>query len=163
MWSGTKAVFIICNFIFFTTLVEYCQGQEQQGEIIRIHKLFKYTGYIFPNDSVHVIPGIYTSQRFTPSNEDIIRTERIISQHRKSNNEFKKVVGQLCKYKRQYAGYVSDHGEKIVWVNSLCGKEFNQRIKKEIVVVLGGGACYWNLKINLQTGEIFDLVINNTS
>lgn len=161
MSRSIKILLIACNLIFLNLHIQKCYGQE--SEIVRVHKLFKYTGYIFPNDAAYAIPGIYTAKRFTPSKKDIERVENIISQHQKENEEFKRKVGYLCKYKRQYVGYKNDKDEKIIWVNSLCDNKFNERIRKDIVFVLDGGACFWNVKVNLQTGELFELIINGNS
>lgn len=159
--SFINILLIVFNLVFINLNDQKCYGQE--SEIVRVQKLFKFTGYIFPNDAKYAIPGIYTTERYTPTKKDIERVENIINQYLQENKEFKKRIGHLRRFKRQYVGYKNAEGEKIIWVNSLCGNEFKKRIKEDIVFVLDGGSCYWNVKINLEKGVLFDPIINGNS
>jgi hypothetical protein len=65
----------------------------------------------------------------------------------------------LKKYKRQYIASINENGEKVVWVNCFCDN-FDIKWKNDIVFVLDGGNCYFNLKINLTTKEYFEFMVN---
>jgi hypothetical protein len=65
----------------------------------------------------------------------------------------------LTLYKRQYIAILNSKGEKEVWVNCFCGAG-SQNWKKNLILVLDGGNCYFNLKINLSTGQYYELTVN---
>ncbi len=65
----------------------------------------------------------------------------------------------LKKYKRQYIAILDNNGEKEVWVNCFCAFT-GESWKKEIVFVDDGGACYFNLRINLTTRKYYDFMVN---
>lgn len=68
-------------------------------------------------------------------------------------------VIDLARYKRQYTAVVNAKGEKEVWVNCFCS-EPGYDWKKQILGVADGGNCYFNLKINLATGNCYDFQVN---
>lgn len=81
----------------------------------------------------------------------------------KENPEYnlnkKNFLIDLTEYKRQYVATINSKGEKEVWVNCFCdAMSFNW--KQHLVFVFDGGKCYFNLKINLTTGQYYDFIIN---
>jgi hypothetical protein len=68
----------------------------------------------------------------------------------------------LSKYKRQYVATINSKGETEVWVNCFCDS-WNTDWKKEILVVFDGGYCFFNLKLNLNRKNYFDLRFNGVS
>ncbi|MDM8178149.1 hypothetical protein QT327_27955 [Olivibacter sp. 47] len=38
-----------------------------------------------------------------------------------------------------------------------------ERLPKDIVTPLDGCSHYWNIKVNLDKGEVFDLIINGSA
>jgi len=64
----------------------------------------------------------------------------------------------LPRYKRQYAAYINEHGEKEVWINCMCSVDDGWR--DNIIMVRDGGSCYFNLTINLTKQLAYDLSIN---
>ena len=75
------------------------------------------------------------------------------------NIKEKYILLDLPRYKRQYVAMMNKEGEKIVWVNAFCD-DWDQNWRKELMFVLDGGNCYFNLKINLTTRTCFDLWVN---
>lgn len=71
----------------------------------------------------------------------------------------KRFIIDLGRYKRQYEAVINSKGEKEVWVNCFC-RTYNSNWKSEQVVVEDGGNCYFNLKINLTTGQYYELMVN---
>lgn len=63
-------------------------------------------------------------------------------------------------YKRQYLPVLNEKGEKEVWINFFC-HDFEDDIWKTATFnVADGGNCFYSLKINLVTKEIYHLRIN---
>lgn len=66
----------------------------------------------------------------------------------------------LKKYKRQYIVALNNKGEKLVWVNCFCKGNLDYFTKKAPMIVMDGGNCFFNIKINLTTKEYFDFSVN---
>lgn len=77
----------------------------------------------------------------------------------KYSNPEKAFLIDLSTHKRQYVAMVNEKGEKLVWVNCFCNT-WDKNWKKELISVLDGGVCYFNLKINLATNSCYELVVN---
>ncbi|OJJ18224.1 hypothetical protein BKI52_25720 [marine bacterium AO1-C] len=67
----------------------------------------------------------------------------------------------LTQYKRQYVAVINTQGQKEVWVNCFCSADFDWR--QEIVTVLDGGKCFFNLKINLAQKQYYDFAVNGSA
>ena len=81
-------------------------------------------------------------------------------------------------YLRQYVVSENETGEKKVWINCFCdkGEEYRKTRRKrrekygiittrdnwkeEVVQVLDGGKCYFNLTVNLSNETYYDFSIN---
>lgn len=70
------------------------------------------------------------------------------------------VIKEFPYYKRQYIPYLNSKGEKVVWINCFCASHENVNWRKEFVIVKDGGTCYFHLKINLTTRQLYDLIVN---
>lgn len=62
-------------------------------------------------------------------------------------------------YRRQVIAVRNTHGEKVVWINCLCRPD-DDSWKTQITMVMDGGSCYFNLKINLATKKFYDFFVN---
>ncbi len=71
----------------------------------------------------------------------------------------KNFIIDLTRYKRQYIATINSKGAKEIWINCFC-RNRNLDWRRETVTVKDGGNCYFNLKINLKTGQYYDLTIN---
>lgn len=65
-------------------------------------------------------------------------------------------------YTRQYTPIINEKGEKEVWVNCFC-HSYNIDWRKQIILVLDGGDCYFNLKINLTLKTYYQLMVNGVA
>lgn len=65
----------------------------------------------------------------------------------------------LADYKRQYVAAINADGEKEVWINCFCIGSFEDW-KQNVVFVLDGGKCFFNVKINLTKKQCYDLGVN---
>jgi hypothetical protein len=119
-------------------------------------------------------------ERFTPTIDDIERAEQILKKNLKSVNQSRmNQVGNcpiihknLKSYRRQYFGYIDGSGNKIIYatfnwdryslLDRLRGtyKDESENWKKEREMVLDGCSFHWEIKINLDTKELFDLGVN---
>lgn len=68
-------------------------------------------------------------------------------------------IKNLSEYKFQYVPVFNKANEKEVWVNAFCNA-FESDGQEEIVRVLDGGNCFFNLKINLSSSSFYDFSVN---
>jgi hypothetical protein len=123
----------------------------------------KYNGYIFPNNDDYFIPNAQNKTRWKPTKIDIKIIEKLIRETYKTSwNELIKLK-KLSKYRRQYFGYINNKGERIIWVNYICGCQYRKELKSNSIVVFDGGNCYWNVRVNIDTMEVFDFSVNGVS
>jgi hypothetical protein len=85
--------------------------------------------------------------------------KEINNKHPEYKLDKKNFIIDLTRYKRQYFAVTNSKGEKEVWVNCFCNT-WNKNWKKDLVYVNDGGNCYFNLKINLTTGQYYELMVN---
>lgn len=85
--------------------------------------------------------------------------QKINSLHPESNLDKNNFIIELSRYKRQYIPIINSKGEKEVWVNCFCG-QWSSSSKTSPVIVMDGGNCFFNLKINLKTGKYYELIVN---
>ena len=65
----------------------------------------------------------------------------------------------LDNFQRQYWPVINENGKKVVWINFFCSRE--EPISTDnILVVMDGGNCYFNIKINLTDKMYLELSIN---
>jgi hypothetical protein len=69
------------------------------------------------------------------------------------------IIIDISKYKSQYFPVMNQKNEKEVWVNCFCN-DLDLNWKKEIVVGVDGGICFFNVIINLSTGKFYRLLVN---
>lgn len=62
-------------------------------------------------------------------------------------------------YTFQYQGQ-EENGRKFVFVNAFCINDNGWQLKKQVVVVLDGGTCFFNIKYDPKTNQFFSLQIN---
>ena len=62
-------------------------------------------------------------------------------------------------YMRQLVAVKNDKGQKEVWVNYFCS-HVNVPWKKQLLNVEDGGSCFFEFKLNLSTGVVYDFRAN---
>ncbi|SDD00270.1 hypothetical protein [Williamwhitmania taraxaci] len=85
--------------------------------------------------------------------------KEINDKHPEYKLEKKSFIIDLVRYKRQYVAITNVKGEKEVWVNCFCAT-WNTDWRKDLILVEDGGNCFFNLKINLTTGQYYELMVN---
>lgn len=120
------------------------------------HKNIKLT----PNDTV---------TRWTPSDAEIDELENslisFISKQKKINQigNYPIISKKLNKYIRQYAGYISSEGEKIIYVNCFWYEKddpFSKGWEKRLIQVFDGGSYYWQIHFNVRKKEFSGFSVN---
>lgn len=128
-----------------------------------------FEGYIFNERHFALISIDDESRRYTPTKEEIIIAEKILSDNLKctnknlenQNNECPKIHKNLKKYLRQYVGFLDKNGDKVIWVNFIWKNKISEEmIKKDIVQVSDGCSYYWNIQININKKELSNLSVN---
>jgi hypothetical protein len=85
--------------------------------------------------------------------------ESLKNKYPKANFEKKSFFIDLNQYYRQYLPVMNENGEKEIWINCFCNAmEIDWR--ENLIFVLDGGNCYFNLKINLSKQTYYDLIVN---
>ena len=62
-------------------------------------------------------------------------------------------------YTFQYQGQ-EENGRTFVFVNAFCMSDKQWQLKKQMVFVLDGGTCFFNLKYDPKTNQFFSLQVN---
>ena len=62
-------------------------------------------------------------------------------------------------YTFQYQG-VTVGGQNLVFVNALCIRHPEWRLEKQIVRVLDGGTCFFNIKFDPKRGQYLEFFVN---
>lgn len=134
----------------------------------------KVEGYIFPKEYVPVLVRFDdVKERYSPTKEDVLKAEQLVKEQLVDLNQPLLNQGGECpiihkglsKYLRQYIGYIDQNGDRILWINYIRRKEKDQasRLNKDVIMVLDGCSNYWNIKVNLSKGKLYDLRINGSA
>ncbi|GAA3925553.1 hypothetical protein [Hymenobacter algoricola] len=157
--------------ILLLTLLAPSASQAQSvGEIVHGNA---YEGVIFPA-AVKLQPQD-SVRRWTPTAADIAQLERALivfmsKQPRKSRvNEVMfglSIHRQLSGYTRQYAGYLSPKGEKIIYVNCFWDPDNDPFLKhwpNSLIQVFDGGNAFWHIHYNTAKRRFVGLSINGVA
>jgi hypothetical protein len=144
------------------------------------------TGVIFKEDG-ECFMCLQDKERFTPTIDDIQKAERILKDNLEKANESRMnqvdncpvIHKKLKSYRRQYFGYIDSSGDKIIYTTFNWDREsFPSRLlngynkvfgqyeperenwKKEKEMVFDGCSYHWEIKINLDTEQLFELGVN---
>ena len=124
------------------------------------HWLFKGAKQTELNASeLKKIERMLTDSLMKYNSEQRLQYEEISKKYPNETFSLSNFIIELDKYKRQYIPVINEQGEKEVWINCFCGN-WGEIGKTEILEVEDGGNCYFNLKINLTTKTIYDIMVN---
>jgi hypothetical protein len=113
-------------------------------------------------------PGLLPSRRekfWTPSTDDVVALERrlpafLLSQPDGSNARENDLWLRAPNYLRQYVG-ITRKGRRVVYANFFCSRSVTDpdwRVSP--VIVLDGGACYFQVEYDVETGVFSRLMVN---
>lgn len=77
-----------------------------------------------------------------------------------SDRTYREIDLNKHNYRKQLMAVINAKGEKEVWVNCFCDTWGSDKWKREIMMVTDGGSCYFNVKLNLTTKKVYDLLVN---
>ncbi len=66
---------------------------------------------------------------------------------------------EWTRYTFQYQGQ-ERRGRRFVFVNAFCTGDERQQLDKQMVRVLDGGTCFFNLKYDAEENRFFEILIN---
>jgi hypothetical protein len=149
------------------TLVAFTTFGQTIGKIVEGEK---YKGIIFPAEVKIRITDTVT--RWTPSESDIIKFEeklkvfmnkQIGKQLFNQGNHCPIIFKNLSKYIRQYAGYISPKGEKMIYINCFWYEQddpFSKDWQTKFIQVFDGCSYYWQIHYNPNSQELFGFSVN---
>lgn len=95
------------------------------------------------------------------SGKEIKMIEKIIAVTVKEYNKSRRItISKPGKYYKQIIAVTNAKGEKEVWVNCFCTAAEKKYWHNGVVMVLDGGPCFFNLKINLNTNTVMNWAVN---
>jgi hypothetical protein len=132
-----------------------------------------------PEDSVAIISEPLQTRYITqggpfwvPAERDLLLIDSLLHEATKDTSNNVQITN-FRKYFRQYVCYKDSTGDLIAYVNGFCrlpeipvsdsagNVRFVQRDwKHEIIWVLDGGVCFWQMRINLTRKNYYDFFIN---
>jgi len=71
-----------------------------------------------------------------------------------------KIKRELTDYFKQCIAVKNKNNEREVWINMLCKPKDFDEMNYFIIEVHDGGDCYFNVKLNLDKGEYYELIVN---
>lgn len=127
-----------------------------------------YHGFAFHKDWEVDFTVENEDGRYTPTNEDIIKAEKLLHKriaylnrnHENQEGMCPLIDEHMNKYERQYVGFTDVYGHHIVWINCLWDETVKGRLHKDIILTEGGCGHYWRVKVNVDTEKIYGLEVN---
>lgn len=149
--------------IFFFALSLGAFAQLKDSTAAWHYKTDNYDCAIFP--MAYISDFTHGNKRFTPGFPDIDKAEHAMAeqmlQQRDTTKKLPDVYRHLKKYRRQYIGYITANGHKILYINLFWDDaQYVKGWLKDIVIVQGGGSNYLNVKYDITANKLFDLQIN---
>jgi hypothetical protein len=161
-----KYLFIF-SFFFFGFVCSTGSGSQKEKKEVQNPPLLNEKQTIISAGDDGAYNSLFGSgyKKWELTEKDIDNAEKLImvcfeNQKMGTVNRFvRKSPEDYCK---QFVGAINFKGEKTIWVNCFCEKYKDdfEKWKTEIVFVKDGGNCYFNIKINVDKNEYYDLNIN---
>ena len=96
------------------------------------------------------VPSAETIAKIQEQIESFVRTQAKIEGRE---------IQEWKSYTFQYQGQ-EEHTKKFVFVNAFCVSNSTQQPSKQMVLVLDGGTCFFNVKYDPKNNQFFELLIN---
>jgi hypothetical protein len=100
---------------------------------------------------------------FNPSIEEVFFSDSLANIYIQKNYDkyhWTNEIDNYFDYYRQYVGLIDTLESKIIFINAACEILNSDELMNNLIMVRGGGSCYFTLKVNLTTNECFDLKVN---
>jgi hypothetical protein len=155
---------------------------EQPTDYSTVVEKGRRTGVIFAENG-DCFMCLQDKVRFTPTIEDIEKSEEILKENLKVMNQSRMnqvgncpIIHENLKfYRRQYFGYLDSGGNRVIYVtfnwdrytlrDRLRGyyRSESDNWKREKEIVMDGCSYHWEVKINLDTEKLFELGVNGSA
>ncbi|MBC8052490.1 MAG: hypothetical protein H7Y13_05460 [Sphingobacteriaceae bacterium] len=168
--------FVLLVIIFFSANAQKISFSEHRSSFHTYIKGDTFEGVVFSQDfAFPFLSHICGDKRFTPTPADIEAAEKLLINDLKTVNVLKLNQGgangpviheNLNRFVRQYYGYVTETGDRIVYISFLFKGHYLPKNKetpnwlKGAVMVLNGGSNYWQIQANLDKLSLFGLGVN---
>ena len=108
----------------------------------------------------------HTADYWTPAQESVFALEDGVAVFLQENSDRFYEQGtpvweRLDEYNRQYIGLTVD-GRKFIYANFFCD-DAAKDWRKDFVLVMDGGSCFFQFKYDPRKGEFFDLRVNGSA
>ena len=92
---------------------------------------------------------------------DVQNAENTLAKHLPTLNHHRidEIIECYKKYGRQYIFYYNENGDECVLINCSCEK-YDWLFSRRYKIVRDGGACYWQIIINLSNDKIINFHVN---
>ena len=153
-------------FLLFSLLL-MCYGLKGQTEPKKLFNLDTSEYVILEVGALVDFEGGVYSELSLVELEEIERTLRLfvyeynlaLKKRNLLQQEYNAEALILDKKRRQYFPVTNAEGEKVVWINFFCSG-FSDSWKKDVVRVVDGGSCYFNLKVNVNKKKCYAISVN---
>ena len=163
----TRALLSI--FIFILTLVA-CRTDKPKLQGDNLRTVLSYdttkTALIdwdkrsnYPFDSLEYRPATITQEDIEEIEKHIAESVTEYNNSLSVGHDDYKIDLKDRDYKKQLVAVTNSKGEKEVWVNCFCD-DWDKAWRTQILMVHDGGPCYFNIRINLTTKKVYDLMVN---
>lgn len=146
-------------------LVAGCKPKPEE-EPNQLVKTSSFEGVIFSKTNaqqVGVILGSQVEGYWKPSRGDVTALEQGLPAYLKTINvplfsQEPPIWERLSEYKGQYFG-ILENGKRVVYANYFCSAPLDSWME-EVLLVLDGGDCYFQIKFEVDTNRFYDLQVN---
>ena len=144
--------------------VNLLKASAKSLEIIRTGgKSMNTSRVIFAAEEAERIGHIFTQEApfWTPTDDQVKELESLLPKYLKSHPPIDdKPVGDFLEYGRQYFG-VTKNDRRLIYLNAFCKpSRFGPRWQKEIILVIDGGSCYFQVYFDPNKKEFIGLHYN---
>ncbi|WP_156126178.1 hypothetical protein [Hymenobacter sp. DG25B] len=154
-----------CLLTFLILLISIINTSIQtNGEIIEEKK---FSGVIFP--AGFKISELSKTERWTPSKREIEIAEEDLTLFMITQGHFNLsnqgngcpiIYKNLKNYIRQYAGYISPKGHKMIYINCFWHKSNIKNWKTNFVLVFDGCSNYWQIQYDVDDQKFIGFLVN---
>lgn len=158
-----KKLYVIFSLILILLLTVACSAQNERGKnwVIFSEAQAKELGiadWFAANGE--------TTGYWTPAEENVLAIENGVAAFLQANSDQFRSQGapvgkKLDDYNRQYLGITLGE-RKIVYANFFCAS-FETDWQTEFVIVMDGGACFFQFMYDAGSGEFFNLQVNGNA
>lgn len=155
---------LLAAFAFITI-----NANAQKKPIKYCNKIFN--GYIY-DTNFYLLKSIKDqSKRINLTKAEVELAEELLKSKLKEINinqpnqagKCPNICKRLNKYTRQYFGFETKNGEKIIWINLFWNKDLVSEVNTGVISVNDGCSYYWNIEVNITNRTLTNLDVNGGS